>query len=482
MDSVLYRFRSPVNVTVIVVGLGLMTAALVGVVLAVEVKYGVALLVGLIYAGVALHNLPLGLALWVPLIFLEGIPAFNLAGKAAGAVIAVAWLGSLYARRGLVRATIARHRRLLALLLTLVVWVSVSLVWADDLALSAEDLWRYYALLMIFVVVITTVTTERSLRWVLIAFVSGAVMSVVIGVADGSFTGAADGGARLEGGAGDPNYLAANIVACSIVAVSLLALPIGTVLRWSIPVAMAILIAGLVMSGSRGGFLAAGGGLLTAFFVFKYRRAYVLAATAVVVGIGALAFVNVPDAWDRVTDFNDDNGRSSLWTVATRMWEENPVGGVGLNNFVVHSADYVREPGSLEHLKLIVERPHVPHNTYLQTLAETGIVGLFFFLLFCAACVRAALLAAREFENRGEWSLGTLARGVVVATASVLAASMFLSAATDKRLWLLLALGPVLLGLARSGLTVGATGNPSPRLVTDRSQPVQRARKRAVHA
>ena len=481
MDSALHRLRSPIDVSVVVVGLGLFTAVLVGVALAAEVKYGVALLLALIYAVVALINLPLGLALWVPLIFLEGMPAFNLAGKAAGGVIAIAWLGTLYARRDLVRATIARHRRLLGLLLALLVWLSLSLVWADDLGFAAEDLWRWYVLLMIFVVIITTITSERALRWILFAFIAGAVLSVVIGVADGSFTGAEDGGARLEGGAGDPNYLAANIVACSIVAVSMLALPIGLAARWAIAAALLVLVAGLVLSGSRGGFLAAGGGIITAFIVFKYRRAYVLAATAVILGIGALAFLNVPDAWDRVTDFNDDNGRSSLWTVATRMAEDNPVGGVGLNNFVVHSADYVREPGSLEHLKLVVERPHVPHNTYLQILAETGIVGLSLFVLFCAGCVRAALLAAREFEARGEWGLGTLSRGVIVATVSVLAASMFLSAATDKRLWVLLALGPVLLGLARLLKPAAPVAVPVHGRLTDRAQRARRAGRPAVH-
>jgi O-antigen ligase len=482
MDSVVYRLKSPVDMTVVVVMLGLFAAAMVGLVLAIEVKFGVALLFGLVYAGIALVNLPLGVALWVPLIFLEGIPAFNLAGKAAGAIIAVAWLGSLYGRRDVVRATIARHRRLLFLLMALLVWISLSLVWADDLALAAKDLWRWYVLLMIFVIVITTVTEERTLRWVLFAFIAGAVMSVVIGAADGSFTGTADGAARLEGGTGDPNYLAASIVAVSIVAVSMLALGIGLTARWAIAAALAILMIGLVMSGSRGGFLAAGGAVIAAFFVFKYRRAYVLAATAVLVGIGALAFLNVPGAWERVTDFNDDNGRSSLWTAGARMWEDQPVSGVGLNNFVVHSADYVREPGALENTELVVERPHVPHNTYLQVLAETGVIGLSLFILFCAGCIRAAILGARELESKGEWGLGTLTRGIIVATASVLAASMFLSAATDKRLWLLLALGPVMLGLARRTAAVQTAQQTGSQALSDRAQ--ARARpslRRPVH-
>jgi O-antigen ligase len=479
MNDVAYRLKSPVDVTVVVVMAGLAAAALVGLTLAVEVKYGVALLFGIAYAGIALVNLPLGLALWVPLIFLEGIPAFNLAGKAAGAFIAIAWLGTLHGRREIVREAIARHRRLLAVLSALLVWLSLSLVWADDLGLAAEGLWRWYVLLMMFVILLTTVTSERTLRWILFAFVAGALISIVIGVADGSFTGTADGAARLEGGAGDPNYLAASIVACSIVAVSLLAMPIGQFARWWIAGALVILILGLVMSGSRGGFLAAGGALLTALFVFKYRRAYVLAAAAVVLGVGALAFLNVPGAWERVTDFNDDNGRSSLWTVGARMWEDQPVVGVGLNNFVVHSADYIREPGTLEHTELVVERPHVPHNTYLQILAEAGVIGLALFAIVCAGCIRAAMLAAREFESRGEWSLGTLTRGIVIATASVLAASVFLSATTDKRLWLLLALGPVMLGLARHGASSrAAVVHPN---LTDRAQAAHPARRRRAH-
>jgi O-antigen ligase len=480
MDSVADRLKSPVDLTVVVVLLGLGAAALVGMTIAAEVKYGVALLFGIVYAGIALINLPLGLALWVPLIFLEGIPAFNLAGKAAGAIIAIAWLGSLYKQRAIVRATISRHARLLTMLVALLVWLTLSLVWADDLSLAAKDLWRWYVLLMIFVITITTVTTQRALRWVLFALIGGAVLSILIGVADGSFTGTADGAARLEGGAGDPNYLAASIVACSIVAVSLLAIPIKLLARWGIGLALVILVVGLVMSGSRGGFLAAGGGIVTAFIVFKYRRAYVLAATAVILGMGALAFLNVPDAWERVTDFDEDNGRSSLWTVGARMWEDEPVTGVGLNNFVVHSADYVREPGTLENTELVVERPHVPHNTYLQVLAEAGIVGLILFVLFIAGCLRAAMRGAREFEDRGEWGTGTLTRGIVVATASILAASMFLSAATDKRLWILLALGPVMLGLARQA---GATAVPAPPIaVRDRAQPSpQPPRPRPVH-
>lgn len=458
---------------------GLLAALAIGAVLAADPRIGFALLLALCFAVVASINLPLGLALWVPLVFLEGVAVFNLAGKAAGLLLVVIWIGNLGERRAVARNAIARNRPVLVALAGLFVWLALSLAWADDVTLAAQGLWRWGALLVMFVVVMTTITTERSLRWVLMAFVAGAVLSVLIGVADGSFTGETDGGARLEGGAGDPNYLATSLVASSLIAVSLLALRLPALTRWLLVGAIAVLVIGLVSSGSRGGFLAAVAAVIFALIAFKNRRAHVLAVAALVLGAGGLAFLNVPGAWDRMTDFDDSNGRSGLWTVGARMWEDAPVAGVGVNNFFTHSGEYVREPGMLQDVQLVVERPHVPHNTYLQMLAETGLVGLGLFLAICGAGVAAALAAARRFDARANPGLATVSRGVVVATASILAASMFLSAATDKRLWLLLALSAAL----AAWTTPAWRGDSEPRLeerLRDLAPVPESARLRAI--
>ncbi len=127
---------------------------------------------------------------------------------------------------------------------------------------------------------------------------------------------------------------------------------------------------------------------------------------------------------------------------------DHPLGGVGLNNFRLESSAYVREPGSLEHVELITERPHVVHNAYLQLLAEEGVVGLGLFLALALGCMAAAWHAARRFDASRRQGLAALARAILLAIGGALVASWFISNATDKRLWALLALGPALLAVA----------------------------------
>ena len=132
------------------------------------------------------------------------------------------------------------------------------------------------------------------------------------------------------------------------------------------------------------------------------------------------------------------------------MSGDHPVAGVGLAGFPTEAKNYVREPGNLQFVRLIVDQPHVTHNVYLQQLAETGIVGLALLLAVIGACLAAAERAARRFEALGERALATLARAVGRRDVGFLTASLFISNSTDKRLWIVLALGPALLGAASS--------------------------------
>jgi O-antigen ligase len=427
---------------------GMLFSLLVGVALAAQPPVGLALLLAPAYVVVVLVSLSLGLALWVPLAFLDHISAFNLAGKAAGLLVAMAWLGSLQSLPETAIAALRRHRLLLVTLAVTLAWLTFSLAWSEDPGSGFEDLWRWYVLALLFVVILTTVTTARVVRLILAGFVAGAVVSVVVGVFDRSLSVTALNDYRFAGAAGDPNFLAANLIPAAVLAAALLSDTRSRLLRGLLLGAIVVFVLALVATESRGGAVAAVAAIVAALVLFKRRRVAVAAVAAMAVGVAALTFVSSPSTWDRVTNFQDDNGRADLRTVAWRMGKDEPVTGVGLNNFELHSPEYVREPGALEHVGLIVESPHLPHNTYLQLFAENGVVGLALFLGVVGACLRAAKLAADRFEAQGEASLGTLARGVIVATIGILAADLTLSAATETPLWILLALGPALLTVA----------------------------------
>lgn len=420
----------------------------VGAALVAQPAIGAALLLAPAYAALVIVNLSLGLALWVPFTFLGGISALNATGKAAGLLVAAAWLGSLQSLPQTATAALHRHRVLLMTLAATIAWLTFSLAWSEDPGRGLEDLWHWYVIALLFVVVLTTVTTTRALKLIVASFVAGAAISVAIGVFDGSLVSSLHGEARFAGAAGDPNVLAAAILPATVLAAALLRDTRSSALRGLLLGAIVLLMAGLVATESRGGAIAAVAAIVAAFVLFRGRRREVAAVAALALGVAALTFVTSPGTWERVTSYKNDNGRADLRTVAWRMGMDEPVTGVGLNNFTVRSPDYVREPGALTYVGLIVDDPHLVHNTYLQLFAENGVVGLALFLGVVGGCLRAAKLAADRFGDRGEGALETLARAVMVGTISVLAADFSLSAATDQRLWLLLALGPALLTVA----------------------------------
>ena len=433
----------------------LLTAALVGVALAADVRLGVALVLGLIYLPIAMSSLQLALILWFPLVFLEGQPAINLAAKAGGLLLVGIWVVSLRERRHHVLSILRGTPAVWISIVGLLVWYSFSLLWAADRGMVFADLWHWYAVTLLMLIAATTVSSERAAWLLTAAFVAGATAAVAEGIVSGGLTTATTAantatGGRLEGGVDDPNFLAAGVVSAIVLALVLRSTTLSFAGRWVLLGAVFLLSLGLFASQSRGGIIAAIAAALAALVVFKHRRAWVLAGMAVIAGVASMWFAVSPSAWERVTEFdNGGSGRGDLWAVAWRMAEDKPLHGVGLNNYPAVGRNYVSQPGNLERSELVVDKAQVAHNAYLQALAETGVIGLVLFLVVPIGSLYAAWRAARIYGARGDPGMEFLARGVIVATTGLLAASFFISSGVDKRLWVLFGLGPALLGVAR---------------------------------
>jgi hypothetical protein len=102
-------------------------AVLVGVLLAREPKLGVALLLALVWVPVALLDLPLAVALWLPLVFLADLPGGSPAAHGASVLILFAWLGHLRARNGAARRWLRAPGPAVMSLTALVGWLILTL-------------------------------------------------------------------------------------------------------------------------------------------------------------------------------------------------------------------------------------------------------------------------------------------------------------------------------------------------------------------
>ena len=445
----------PAALQALIAGGALCVALLAGALLTRSVGLGLALVGVCAFVTLVLLDLPLAIAAWVPVAWIEYSHLTGRAPVLGTVLLVVAWLGVSRARGVSLDAGGAVRPVMFALGL-LLVWLTLSIAWSGDRSVAWAETKSWYGAAAGFFLVATALGSARTVRLVAFAFVAGALIAVVVGLSGhGGLTTTADAvdlatRARFSGGAGDPNYLAAGLVAAIALAAGLLPSVRDPIAKVGVGAAIAALALALAATGSRGGLIAAAAALVAAVCLARGQRTQAAALGVCVVAAAGAFFLASPSALERATSFDaGGNGRAELWLVAWRMSEDRPLAGFGIANFPFESHNYVREPGNLNFVRLIVDEPHVAHNVYLQQLAETGIVGLGLLLFVIVACLTAAVRAARRFDALGDGALATLARASAVAMVGFLVASTFISDSTDKRLWIVLALGPALLGLAR---------------------------------
>ena len=249
----------------------------------------------------------------------------------------------------------------------------------------------------VLLVAATTIAGPGQVRLILLALVIGALASVLIGFVHAHPSPSK----RFTGLAGDPNYLAAQLVPAIVFAVALLGDSRRLVTRAVLSAALVALAVALAATESRSGLIAVAVVVVGAAMRLRRQRRRALVAIVLIAAVAGTWFALSPSALHRVTSFNDGgSGRSTLWLVAWRLAKDYAPEGVGLGNFRALAQYHVRQPGGLRYVQQIDE-PHLVHNTYLQLLAETGVIGLSLFFVVAGACLTAAHRAGRLFERLG---------------------------------------------------------------------------------
>lgn len=434
-------------------------ALLVGTLAVLAPGLALAAVLALIFVGITLRSLPAGLAVFTVLTFFERIPGVGgSAGlvKVAGAVLAVSWLLALARGREGAPVLLRDHPLLSYAVISLCGFAVASMLWAPDVEIARFNALRLVQVVVFFFIVYTALRERKHVRWLVLAFVSGASLTALVGLGGATSAESFDSGqetSRLVGQIGDPNELAAILVpALAFVLFSLAAFR-SPLLRWLLSTFAIVLATALFLTESRGGLV----GLFVmsvaaVAFAGRFRpRAVAAVLTMAALGVSYYTLVAPPQSLQRITNFAAEGGtgRTDLWSIALEVAEDHPIAGVGIGNFVVVEPSYAARDIAISQVRLVVDKPKIAHNMYLQVLSELGLIGLTLFLVILATSLTLAWRAVRTFARAGDFELEMIARGVIVGLVGMLAAYSFISAQYEKQLWLLFGLSTALSAVAR---------------------------------
>ena len=356
------------------------------------------------------------------------------------------------------------------------------MAWADDAGRARSRALTLALTIVLVFVVYAAVGSGRQMRWLVHGYVGGAVASGLIGLVIPAPSQGDTG--RLTGGVGDPNELALVLVPALALAVFALPGARRTLERAFLVGGALVITVAIFQTGSRGGLVGLavasvaaivdvapdrtlrGGRLRGHLIVGLFGMAAAAAAY--------FAFAAPSQVSGRVLSFTSGggSGRTDIWAVATQVARDHPLLGVGIGNFPLVEPSYASRTANLPQVDYIVTEPQVVHNSYLELLAELGVVGLAFFAALVAAALSLCWRSIRAFSRAGDADPELIARGLLVGLAGMLVASFFLSAEYEKQLWLLVGLCPALARMAPLAAVNrpkehGLASSFAPRLVPD---------------
>lgn len=457
--------------------------SLVGLLAGVEPKLALVAAVGLVFALLILVNFSAGLAVFAFLSFLELLDFGSVAsvGKLGGGLVVVAWIATMSTRQGETQF-FEDHPTISFVIGAFLGWIALGLTWSESHHEVITALTRYIPNALLIPIVYTGVRNRKQALMIIAGIVLGALAASAYGIVHHSSEDA-----RLEGTALDPNELASILVAGVALSAAWIANMRGRPgLRIAGGLAGAFCVLGILLTVSRGGLVALAASLIAAVFLAgRWRPLAFLAAAAIACSsFYYFAVLAPPEATERLEltsqgETQLKEGRTTLWQVAVRIVEDKPITGVGAGNFQNSSRHYLLQPGALGRPDLIIEKPLVVHNTYLGIAAEDGLVGLGLFIVIVLFCIGSAWRAVRYFTAIGDRGGEALARGLTIGLIGIIVADTFISEEYSKVLWLLLGLGPALLGVAKAEMALRrrseegeatAGGPPQPALAAQSSR------------
>jgi O-antigen ligase len=281
--------------------------------------------------------------------------------------------------------------------------------------LARSDIYSILAGLVVYFLTVTVLTNSKTRLLIVVCLLVAALGHVMVGAIQFrngnnwmpiSFLQRFDYGRRASGFYICPNHLAGLLEVLGIFGLS-----ITLWSRWPIwaklliGYATAMCYVGVILTGSRGGYLS----VLMSLFVFatlslRLTRAVGSAlqvrigvAALVMAILGAFAIFLVIQRSDYLVDrtktvVDNKNIRLDFWRAALDEWKSSPVIGTGSRTYLFYGRKFRTDAMQMD--------PVYTHNDYLQLLAEYGALGLATFLPFLLVHIRRGLISARRLGPR----------------------------------------------------------------------------------
>jgi O-antigen ligase len=310
------------------------------------------------------------------------------------------------------------------IMLVFVAWFWLMSLWAlspEQHFPAAVFLTKY---LMVFLLVYVLIDTPAKVTAFLLAHLLGCLYLGYLGFQTG-------GGGRLDGvggpGIDDSNTLGMHL-GTGVVAGAMLVLHYKGWLKYLCVVAIAFAMNTIILTGSRGAFLAlvAGGMMLVYLHPRAYRRTFYLYAALAIVLFGAIASKTF---WERIhtvsaavdetqTMDNSAESRIVMARAQLEMASLYPM-GTGHRGSEFLSAQYLGQEYMTE------TGARSSHNAILTVLVEQGIPGVIMMLAMFGWVIRSLRQLKWESANRGEPLLAVHAAAVGGALMVVLVGGLF---------------------------------------------------------
>ena len=324
----------------------------------------------------------------------------------------------------------------------------LSILLSNDVNADKGSLITLWLSIILYFILIMMMRNTKTLHIATIGLIIGGVLSIMSPIFFGR--GSLIDEKRYGGLWGDQNEFAAMLLVMIPLSVALFYTSRKGFVKLLLLGCSIMLIVGLSLTYSRGGYLAFGVMIVYALFKFVTgkNRAKILAITVPCLIFGSVIFYHFfgEEFIARMETLRYLESRESLrgegslnqrfyyyFELAPKIFAEDPIFGVGFRGFIFHNP-----------------RGQISHNTYIEVLTGMGLVGFIPFLIILYMTWRETRKVEKYAKMEGnENYLWAYAHALELGLISYFLAGMFISLDLSKMTWLLITLSAVVFNISR---------------------------------